>query len=80
LPQLLQLQKETKFDYYEFFDGMLVLHFRQLKAKEKRRINLDLKADIAGSYEAPATSAYLYYTNEFKFWQQPNRITVVSSK
>jgi alpha-2-macroglobulin-like protein len=80
LPQLLQLQKETKFDYYEFFDGMLVLHFRQLKAKEKRKINLDLKADIAGSYEAPATSAYLYYTNEFKFWQQPNRITVVSSK
>jgi hypothetical protein len=44
--------------------------------EETREINLDLKADIAGEYEAQASSAYLYYTNEFKVWSAPERITI----
>ena len=35
---------------------------------EIKLINFDLKAEIPGIYEAPASSAYLYYTNEFKSW------------
>ncbi len=43
---------------------------------EKRHIKLDLKAEIPGTYTAPASSAYLYYTNEFKTWQEGTYVTV----
>jgi hypothetical protein len=29
-----------------------------------------------GSYTAPASSAYLYYTNEHKHWAPPSQVTV----
>jgi hypothetical protein len=31
---------------------------------------------VPGHYEAPATSAYLYYTAEDKAWTTPVQITV----
>jgi hypothetical protein len=39
-------------------------------------INLDLKAEIPGSYLGTASSAYLYYTNEYKDWVKGNSITI----
>ncbi len=77
IEQLQQLQRESRFDFYELFNGQLVLHFRQLGGKERRQINLDLKADVAGHYEAPPSCAYLYYTNEFRFWQPANSVVVL---
>ena len=41
-----------------------------------KTINLDLKADLAGTYEAPASVAYLYYTNEFQNWSKPERLVI----
>ncbi len=74
--QLKKLQEEKVFDYYELFDGYVVLHYEQLKPKEKKTIHLDLKADIPGDYEAPASSAFLYYTNEHRIWAQPERLVI----
>jgi hypothetical protein len=36
---------------------------------EIKLLNFDLKAEVPGKYLSPASSAYLYYTNEFKVWQ-----------
>jgi len=74
--QLKELQEKNTFDYYEIFNGELILHYRGMQAAETKTINLDLKADLAGSYEAPASSAYLYYTNEFISWSKPDVVTI----
>ncbi|MCC5945040.1 MAG: hypothetical protein JJT94_08890 [Bernardetiaceae bacterium] len=75
--QLKQLQEQNAFDFYEILsDGRLVLYYRQMKPEEKRTVALDLKAEIKGKYEAPASSAYLYYTSEFKDWQKTERIEI----
>ncbi len=74
--QLKELRDKKICDYFELFDGYVVLHYESMQAKEKRTINLDLKADIPGEYEAPATAAFLYYTNEYKDWDKPSRITI----
>jgi hypothetical protein len=42
----------------------------------KRDIDLDLIAATPGFYEAPASSAYLYYTPEDKMWISPVKVTV----
>ncbi len=39
-------------------------------------VNLDLKAEVPGTFTGAASSAYLYYTNEFKDWIAGNSITI----
>ena len=74
--QLKQLQEREVFDYYELMDGYIVFHYRGMNANEVKVIDLDLKADIPGTYEAPASSAYLYYTNEYKHWAKSLQIEI----
>jgi uncharacterized protein YfaS (alpha-2-macroglobulin family) len=47
-----------------------------MKPQEVKTIQLDLKAELPGIFEAPASSAYLYYTNEFKSWSKPEKIEI----
>ncbi len=74
--QLQELSKKETFDYYEIFDGKFVVYYREMLPNEKRIIKLDLKADIVGTYTAPASSAYLYYTSEHKNWQEGTKIII----
>ena len=66
--QLKELNDKEAFDYYELMDGFIVFHYRGLYANAEKVIHLDLKADISGIYEASASSAYLYYSDEVKDW------------
>ncbi|MBI4945530.1 MAG: carboxypeptidase-like regulatory domain-containing protein [Bacteroidetes bacterium] len=74
--QLKEMQEKNLFDYYEVIGNNLVLYYRGMAPKEEKVINLDLKADIPGEYEAPASSAYLYYTNEYKTWDAGGKVVV----
>ena len=74
--QLKEMQEKNLFDYYEVIGSNLVLYYRGMGPKEEKVINLDLKADIPGEYEAPASSAYLYYTNEYKTWDAGGKVIV----
>jgi hypothetical protein len=74
--QLKEIQEKHFIDFYEIRGNELFIYFRQMKPLEKREINLDLKADIPGNYEASASSAYLYYTNEYKSWNKPLNILI----
>lgn len=75
--QLKELQEKGTFDFYEITDGKLVLYYRQMQPNEIRNINLDLKAELQGSFVGSASSAYLYYTNEFKKWTDGLTIKVI---
>jgi hypothetical protein len=74
--QLKELQEKKAFDFYEIFDGYVVLHYESLSPGETKEINLDLKADIPGEYEAPASTAFLYYTQEHRVWSKPEVLTI----
>jgi len=74
--QLKELQEKKVVDYYELFDGYVVFHYEQLEPNQTKTVHLDLKADVPGSYEAPASSAFLYYTNEHKVWTMPDRMVI----
>jgi alpha-2-macroglobulin-like protein len=74
--QLKELQEKKAFDFFEIFDGYVVLHYEVLRPGETKEINLDLKADIPGQYEAPASSAFLYYTQEQRVWSKPDAVTI----
>lgn len=74
--QLKEMQEKNVFDYYEILGNNIAIYYRGMAPKAVKVINLDLKAEMPGEYDAPASSAYLYYTNEFKTWSATDRITI----
>jgi len=53
-----------------------VFYCRELYVLETKTIRLDLKADIAGTYQAPASTVYLYYGDEHKNWIAGNSVEI----
>ena len=47
-------------------------------SNERVEIPISLTAAIAGSYTAPASRAYLYYTDEHKSWADPLAVKVAA--
>ncbi|WP_338791250.1 MG2 domain-containing protein [Bernardetia sp. MNP-M8] len=76
--QLKELIEKNKVDFYEIREHSVIFYYRQMTPNEKKVIHLDLKADLAGEYEGAASSAYLYYTSEFKDWKKG--ISVISQQ
>lgn len=74
--QLKELMDKKLCDYYEIRGNQLVLYYAQLPASARYVVELDLKADIAGSYQCPASAAYLYYTPEERVWVRGERVVV----
>jgi hypothetical protein len=74
--QLKELQENETFDYYEIVGDELILYYRQMLPEEIREINLDLKSEIKGTYEGIASRAYLYYTDENKYWTAGEKVVI----
>ena len=74
--QLKKLVDEKQCDFYELWDGFAVFHFEKIGAGETRTLHLDLRADVAGAFEAPASQAFLYYTNDQRVWSKPERLVI----
>lgn len=74
--QLKELQERKVFDYYEIVGNNIAVYYRGMGPNAIKEIKLDLKAEMPGVYDAPASSAYLYYTNEFKTWSGMEKITI----
>jgi hypothetical protein len=69
--QLKELVKQQKIAAYEVIGREVVLYWRSLNANERVEIPISLTASIGGSFTAPASRAYLYYTDEHKHWAEP---------
>ena len=74
--QLKELKEKQIVDFYEIQGNAVICYFRQMKPGEVKTIQLDLKAEFPGEFDSPASSAYLYYTNEFKNWQLAGGVVV----
>ncbi len=74
--QLKELVKAGKIDAYEVNGREVVLYWRQLKANAKADISLSLTAAIPGTYSAPASRTYEYYTDEYKQWTEGTKVSI----
>jgi uncharacterized protein YfaS (alpha-2-macroglobulin family) len=74
--QLKELRDKGTIDFYETKEREVVLYFRSLPPGAKRELDLALLARVPGDYTAPATRAYLYYTDEHKYWIGPQTIHI----
>ncbi len=74
--QLKEIKEKNQIAYYEIFDNYLVLYWMGFAPNETKTIRLDLKADIAGRYKGKASNTYLYYTPEYKNWNDGVEVEV----
>ncbi|ACY15669.1 MG2 domain-containing protein [Haliangium ochraceum] len=74
--QLEELKDKGVIGFFETREREVVLYFRDLAPKAHKEIDIDLLARVPGSYVAPASRAYLYYTDEFKHWVPPTEVRV----
>jgi uncharacterized protein YfaS (alpha-2-macroglobulin family) len=74
--QLKELIEKNKIAFYEVYDNYIVFYWRSFKSQEEKTIHLDLKAEVSGSYTAPASSVYLYYGEEYKHWIQGTQVDI----
>jgi hypothetical protein len=74
--QLKELRDKGLIDFYETRPREVILYWRALPPRAVKEIDVELLAAVPGSYTAPATSAYLYYTDEDKAWVAPETVTV----
>ena len=74
--QLKELRDKGLVDFYETRPREVILYWRALAPSAKKDVDLDLLAQVPGRYEAPASSAYLYYTAEDKTWAAPVDVEV----
>jgi A-macroglobulin complement component/alpha-2-macroglobulin family protein/carboxypeptidase family protein len=74
--QLKELRDKGLIDFYETRPREVILYWRALPPSARKDIDLNLLAAVPGTYEAPASSAYLYYTAEDKAWTRPVAIDI----
>jgi len=74
--QLKELRDKGVIDFYETRPREVILYWRALPPLAKKDVDLNLLAAVPGTYEAPASSAYLYYTAEDKAWTKPVAIAI----
>ena len=74
--QLRALREAGLIDFYETRPLEVALYWRALAPNAARTVELDLVATVPGTWTAPATSAYLYYTPEARTWEDPVRVRV----
>ncbi len=74
--QLKELRDKGVIDFYETRPREVILYWRAMAPRATKDIDIELLAAVPGSYVAPATSSYLYYTAEDKTWAAPLSVSV----
>ena len=64
------MMDKQKVAYYELFDNYLVLYWMGFSPNETKTVGIDLKAEVPGIYKAKASNTYLYYTPEYRHWNE----------
>jgi hypothetical protein len=74
--QLKELVKADRIAAYEVRGREVILYWRDMQPKATVEIPLSVVAAVPGTYKAPASRAYLYYTDEFKQWADGMSVTI----
>lgn len=74
--QLDELRERGVIAFYETRPREVTLYWDGLGADEVHRVELDLVAEVPGTFTAPASSAYPYYDDEAKAWIAGTKVDI----
>jgi len=74
--KLKELVKGGVIDFYEILGRRVALYWRYMDPKAEKKILLDVVAAVPGTYSGPASNAFLYYTNEYNWWNEGLKVEI----
>ena len=74
--ELKELVKQKVVDFYETRNREVILYWRQMAPNQEVKLALNPVAEIPGSFAAPASRVYLYYTDDLKWWVDPLKVEI----
>eukprot|EP01117_Protostelium_nocturnum_P005593 TRINITY_DN2019_c3_g3_i1.p1 TRINITY_DN2019_c3_g3~~TRINITY_DN2019_c3_g3_i1.p1 ORF type:complete len:1433 (-),score=577.93 TRINITY_DN2019_c3_g3_i1:70-4368(-) len=77
IDKLKEMVKEGVIDFYEILGRRVALYWRFIPPKEKKELLIDVVAAVPGTYTGPASSSYLYYTDELVCWTPGLKVEIV---
>lgn len=81
IKKLQELREAGTISYYELRGSReVVLYWRGLEVGQLVDLTFDAVAAVPGKYTAPASRAYLYYTDELKYWVPPLKLAIAAQK
>jgi hypothetical protein len=78
--QLRELKDSKIVDFVESKPGQVILYWRALKPNAVIDVPIQVVATIPGTYESPASRAYLFYNDEDKVWAKGSSVTIQPQK
>lgn len=78
--QLKEMRDAGEIAFFETRPREVTLYLDGMAGGATRTLHLDLTAEIPGRFEGPATSAYLYYTDDRQSWAAPLRVTIPAAR
>ena len=74
--QLKELVKSGAIDFYEVLGRDVVLYWRDMAPEQVAEVRMSCVAAVPGRYTGAASRAYLYYTDNDKWWVDGLRVTI----
>ncbi len=74
--QLDELKERGVIAFYELRPREVTLYWDGIHADEQHRVALDLVAEVAGTFTAPASTAYPYYDDDEPVWVAGSRVEI----
>jgi len=75
--QLKEMVKKGKIAAYEVHGREVVLYWRGIAGNAAIEVPISLIAAVPGTYTAPASRAYLFYTDEYKRWTDGAKVEIL---
>ena len=74
--ELKKLVEQDRIAFFETRGREVILYWRALAADATEKLTLNPVADIPGSFSGPASRAYLYYSDDVKWWVDPLKVEI----
>jgi alpha-2-macroglobulin-like protein len=73
------LEEKMAFASFETFDNYLCQYLSTMTSNEIKEINIPLKTEKEGSFQAPASAVYLYFNNVKKEYNDGLKMKIVNN-
>jgi hypothetical protein len=75
--QLKEMREKNLLDFYETNPREIIVYYSSMAPNDTKTLHFDLTARITGNYSGPPSSAYLYYTDNKKFYAEPLYVSIL---
>ena len=62
--------------YFMLGNREVILYWRAMEPRGENKVVLNPVAEIPGKFAGPASRAYLYYTDDLKWWVEPVKVEI----